>query len=166
LYCTINDIKDFIDVNIIIELAGDSKRETEDIDLTWPPVDSEAPLDPILINVNKAIKAADEEIDTGLGSRYITPFNPIPDRVNTFSTELAIYQLFLRRRRQNLDESLVTRYKQIKEEIKKLGEGYGKLEGAKLVNDTSAAASGTGEYRGNKTANDKIFTKNLLKKYQ
>ena len=166
MYCTINDLKDTVAQDEIILLADDIHREQEDIDLTWPPADPSLPLDPVLVNVNKAIKKASDEIDTDLGARFVIPFNPVPDMVVTFTTEIALYYLYLRRRRQNLEDPLVTRYKQIKDQIKRLADGYGELPGAKLVNDTSAATSGNGEFMGSKTSKDKMFTKKLLDKYQ
>jgi phage gp36-like protein len=47
--------------------------------------------------VAEAITRADAEIDAACGLRYTVPFSPVPERVQSLSTDLAIYHLFSRR---------------------------------------------------------------------
>lgn len=44
--------------------------------------------------VTKAIKDADAEIDLFLNKRYDVPFSPVPDIVNSWSVDIAIYNVF------------------------------------------------------------------------
>jgi len=157
MYCSLSDLKETISLSEIINLTNDDNRDINSIDLTDPQ-------DQVIININKCIKDACTEIDTDLGARYKTPFTAVPDRVVTFAVEISIYNLFLRRRRQILDDTVITRYKQIKDQMKRLGDGFGKLEGAQLITE-GTAASGSGEFLGSKTSKDKIFTNIMLKKY-
>src|ERR1017187_9949126 len=88
----------------IIELTNDDNRAVADIDLTDTT-------DLCVVNVNKCIKAAETEINTALGARYTVPFTSVPDQVVTWCIEISIYQLFLRRRRQIMDDSVLAQYK-------------------------------------------------------
>ena len=47
--------------------------------------------------VAEAIARADAEIDAACGLRYTVPFSPVPERVQSLSTDLAIYHLYSRR---------------------------------------------------------------------
>ena len=48
--------------------------------------------------VNRAIADADAEIDTYCVSRYTVPFETVPDIIRKISVDIAIYNLYARRR--------------------------------------------------------------------
>ena len=143
-----------MEVDKIIELTNDSNREVDDIDLTEET-------DECVVNVNACIKAAETEINTALGARYTVPFTAVPDQVVAWCIEIAIYQLFLRRRRQLMDDAVLAQYKLVTAQIKRVADGFGVLEGAEPVK----SETGSGNIQGNKKSTDKKFTKKLLDQY-
>ena len=80
-YCTQADILEQLDEDVLIQL-------TDDDDLG--AVDSDA--------VTRAIADADAEIDSYCGTRHTLPFSPVPVMVRKLSVDLAIYNLYARRR--------------------------------------------------------------------
>ena len=156
MYCSLSDIREMMDQDTLIDLLNNEKRSIDEIDLSGDD-------DPIVIRANGCIKDADNEINTALGSRYIVPFTSVPDRVVFFSKEISVYNIYLQRRRQVMDEQLTVRYKQIKQELKDLANGTGVLEGAQLIG-SGAAGSGAGVFVGSKKESDRIFSKDLLGK--
>lgn len=154
MYCSLSDIEEKLDPDKIIELTNDANRAIDDIDLT--DVD-----DACLVIVNSCIKAAETEINTELGARYKVPFSAVPDQIVIWCTEIAIYQLFLRRRRQLMDETVLAQYKLVKTAMKRLSDGYGELIGAVAIQ----TEAGSGNIQGNKKAIDKIFNKKLTDQF-
>lgn len=47
--------------------------------------------------VDDAIKAADGEINSYCGKRYVVPFEPVPSRIKTLCVNIAVYKLYERR---------------------------------------------------------------------
>ena len=153
-YCSLSDIEGVMEPDEIIELTNDDNRASDDIDMTDDK-------DLCVVNVNKCIQAAETEINTDLGARYKVPFTAVPDQVVAWCIEITIYQLFLRRRRQVMDEPVVAQYKLVKAQIKRVADGFGVLEGAEPVK----SETGSGNVQGNKKVIDKNFTKNMLDKF-
>jgi phage gp36-like protein len=80
-YCTQDDILEQIDEDDLIGLTDDDDAGEVDDD-----------------KVTRAIADADAEIDSYCGTRYDLPFSPVPVMVRKLSVDIAIYNLYARRR--------------------------------------------------------------------
>ncbi len=80
-YCAQSDILDQLDEDRLIQLTDDEDAGTADADI-----------------VTKAIADADAEIDSYCGTRYDLPFSPAPAIIRKLSVDVAIYNLYARRK--------------------------------------------------------------------
>ena len=95
-YSTIADIKESLDEAVLIYLTDDEGTGTVNDD-----------------RVLGAVGKADSEIDGYCQKRYVLPFDPVPNIINTLSVDIAIYQLFSRRgfRENSADKAVQEKYK-------------------------------------------------------
>jgi len=91
-YCILDDIKEQIPEDELIQLTDDTGTGTVDT-----PV------------IDRAVADADAEINGYCAERYAVPFNPVPAIIRKFSVDISIYNLFSRR--QGADEDRRNRYK-------------------------------------------------------
>ena len=75
------DILEQLDEAILIQLTDDADAGEVDADA-----------------VTRAIADADSEIDSYCGKRYAVPFSTVPPRVRKLSVDIAIYNLYSRRK--------------------------------------------------------------------
>lgn len=80
-YCTQTDMLEQIDEDILIDLTDDADAGIVDAG-----------------TVTRAIADADAEIDSYCGKRYAVPFSTVPAIIRKVSVEIAIYNLYGRRR--------------------------------------------------------------------
>jgi phage gp36-like protein len=80
-YCTQSDILEQLDESELIQLTDDDDLGVVDVSV-----------------VTRAIADADAEIDGYCGTRYTVPFATVPDIIRKFSVDVAIYNLYARRR--------------------------------------------------------------------
>jgi len=80
-YCTKSDILEQIDEDVLIDLTDDDDVGSVDDD-----------------KVTRAISDADEEIDSYCGARHTVPFSTVPGIIRKLSVDIAIYNLYARRR--------------------------------------------------------------------
>lgn len=80
-YCTKADILEQLDEDILVQLTDDDDLGVVDDDV-----------------VTRAIADADAEIDSYCGTRYDVPFSPVPPIIRKRSVDLAICNLYARRR--------------------------------------------------------------------
>lgn len=80
-YCTKADILEQLDEDILIQLTDDDDLGVVDDDV-----------------VTRAIADADAEIDSYCGTRYSVPLSPVPAIIRKFSVDIAIYNLYARRK--------------------------------------------------------------------
>jgi len=80
-YCTQSDILDQMDDDVLIQLTDDDDEGTVDGD-----------------KVTRAVANADAEIDGYCGVRYSVPFAAVPDIIRAISVDIAIFNLYARRR--------------------------------------------------------------------
>lgn len=151
-YSSITDILFDLPKNEVISLTNDEKRLVEQIDL-------ESNDDECVKRVNKAIQDADEEINGYLRSRYSLPINPnqIPKLLIKISKDISIYNLFCRRHRIDIPfrEVYLSRVK----ELQLIQKGEINLDFPEGTEDNA------GVYVINKTANDRIFNKEILSQF-
>lgn len=142
-YCTIDDIKRMLPEQDIIMLTNDASTGTVDMDV-----------------VTDAITYADQLIDGYLRGRYTLPLSTVPTFLRKLSIDLVIFYLYGRRPEIQNDnvEKKYTNTLKILEQIQ-----AGKIA---LGDDTSGEdLPGKGEYKTNKTEDDKIFSKEVLDGY-
>jgi len=80
-YCTQSDILEQLDEDILIQLTDD---------------DDEGEVDDQ--KVTTAIEKADAEINSYCGAKYSVPFSTVPPMIKAASVDIAIYNLYARRR--------------------------------------------------------------------
>ena len=80
-YCIQADLLEQISEDELIQLTDDAGAGTVDTSV-----------------VDRAISDADAEIDSYCATRYNVPFSPVPVMVRKTSVDIAIYNLFARRR--------------------------------------------------------------------
>lgn len=143
MYCEITDIIEDLNADEVVRLVDDESR-LELVDLTDVG-------DVATKRVLAQINAADDEIDGYLRSAYTLPFDIVPDRIRQISKDISIYNLYKRRFRLEMPETLVSIYKERIAELTKIQKGTIKLD------ITIDAATSPSEFKVNKTSDNKIF---------
>lgn len=110
-YCTLDDLKDQISEDELIQLTDDDGSGSVDME-----------------KIDGAIASADALIDGYCGKHYSVPFSPTPPIIRDFSVIIAIYKLFARR--QGAPEDRRTRYKEAVRFLEKVSEDKIKLGSA------------------------------------
>ena len=90
-YCTKADILEQMEQDVLIQLTDDDDAGVVDDD-----------------KVTRAIANADAEIDSYCGTKYTVPFTTVPPIILTVSVDIAIYNLYARRR--GAPETIKERY--------------------------------------------------------
>ena len=139
-YSSLDDIKKLIPEETIIQLTDDENLG--------------------FVNqsrIDEAIAQADAEIDSYCGGRYTVPLSPVPDIIRKISVDIAIYNLYSRR----VEVIPETRAERYKNAIRQL-EGIAK--GTISIGEAAAppAATAEGGVEGNKTDEDRIYTREKL----
>lgn len=142
-YCTLDDLKDQIPENELIQLTDDSGSDSVDMD-----------------KIDAAIASADALIDGYCGKHYSVPFSPTPPIIHDFSVIIAIYKLFARR--QGAPEDRRTRYKDAVDFLKGVAKGENTL-GVQPV----PAPPGEDDYTGASQfgTRGKMFDADTMSKY-
>ena len=104
MYCTLADIQDQLDDQVIIELTDDAGAGTIDTAV-----------------VDRAVEDADAEVNGYCATRFSVPFSPVPPRIRAISVDIAIYNLFSRR--QAVPEERQTRYDNAKAYLANIAKG-------------------------------------------
>lgn len=104
--------------------------------------------------VTRAITDADATIDAYCQGRYTIPLSPVPDKIRQISVDIALYNLYSRRR--GAPEHRETRYKDAIRFLEKVSEGKIDL-GAATPAQTSTA------HEVDIEGNDAIFTRDKMK---
>lgn len=76
-----------------------------------------------------ALDDAAAEIDATLAARYATPVSPAPPLLTRLNTDLAVYFLFIRRRKAIAPEHLA-RWREARAQLDDIAEGRRELDGA------------------------------------
>lgn len=137
MYCVLADILEQLSERELIQLTDD-----QDLGLVDASV------------VDRAITDADAEIDGYCGTRYPVPFLPVPGMIRKVSVDLAVYNLYARRR--GAPEDREKRYNNAVRFLKDVSGGRVSLGAdAPVVSDDSGPEATT------KKA-DRIFTRSSL----
>jgi hypothetical protein len=157
MYCNIANILKDIDSNTLIQLCNDDNSRTiDEIDLTKPD-------DPVVIIVNDQIKEAENEINPFLISLKVLPFTIVPERISSITKIIAIKNLYKRcpTYRSNMPEEIKNDYDKVLKEL----DSYRKKERIIPGLENTESAKPASEIRVNKTERDRVFSKDLLRKF-
>lgn len=114
-----------------------------------------------LSRVMDAIADADALIDGYLRGRHSLPLAiPAPALVRKLSVDLAIYHLYSRRLELVMPESMLERHKNATKALERIQSGTITLTAA----DKSDIPA-PGEYRTQKTASDRVFSRTVLSRF-
>ena len=109
-YCTETDIKRQIDWDTVVQLTDDNDSGVIDTDI-----------------LDRAIADADAEIDSYCGTKYDVPFSTVPVMIRKMSVDIAIYNLYARRR--GAPEDRKERYDDAISFLKDISKGIASLGG-------------------------------------
>lgn len=149
MYCTFDNLKAAISESTLLQLCDDDNVGAFIVD---PPNTAYNAL-------LSAIRKADSEIDSHLAGRYDVPVDlvPVPPLINSVSIDLAICNLYGRRRELDVPEGIDQRRKaatKILQEIR-----AGRMDIPELSADSPAVVLCS------KNASDRVFTDDVLNKY-
>jgi len=149
MYCTIEDILKELDKLLLIELVNDENKSPDEIDLE----DEESNC---VIRINEQIKNASDEIDGYLAGKYPTPLSIVPNLIKLVCKDIAIYNLYKRRHRLDMPESITQIYNyrvKLLDQIQK-----GNVQLGLSPNPTT----GENVIKINKIPEDRLFGKDVL----
>jgi len=140
-YSAQTDILEQIDEDVLIQLTDDDDTGVVDADV-----------------VTKKIADADALIDGYCGKRYTVPFFPVPPLLNKFSVDIAIYNLYGRRK--GAPEDIRNRFKEAVDFLK------GVAKGDNALGEDDPEGTGTGDAPEMSTSNPvRIFTRGKMSGY-
>ena len=146
MYSSATDIKRLISEATLLQLCDDDNVGAI----------VESPSNTAYLNIVAAIEQADALINTYIGGRYTVPVTlvPLPQILRDASGNLAVCNLFDRRREMDVPEGVERRRKSILQLLKDIAAGTAEI--AELSTSASVAI------HTNKTAADRMFTDTLL----
>ncbi|HOW51758.1 MAG TPA: DUF1320 domain-containing protein [bacterium] len=147
-YSALADLVKVIDERELIQLSNDDTSATA--------VNA--------VNVAQAITDADNLIDGYVSGRYSLPLAPVPGLIKKISVDLAVYNLWARRRRAEMPEGIENSYKNAIKLLERMQEGKILLSATQIPSGNEASG-GLGDMRVNKTAADRVFNKDLMEKF-
>ncbi|MEI8390083.1 MAG: DUF1320 domain-containing protein [bacterium] len=146
MYCLIEDIQKQVSQDTLIQLTDDN--QTGEIDS---------------VIVEEAILYSESLINGYLRGRYTLPLainaNP-PDILKILAVDLSIYRLYSRRFQTDTPDSISEKYKNSIKILEQIQRGI-----ISLGLETAGAAPELGEYRANKSFQDRTFSKQVLNEY-
>jgi len=150
-YSNIIVISGKVDLNTIFQLLNDESRSLDLININ----DS---TDLVVVRFDTAAKEAKNIIDSYL-SAYALPFTEVPTRIADLSDDLTIYNIY-KRRRESMPDSIISTYNQAIKTLENIQRGNIELPVARKPTE-----GGNGIFQVNKSAKDKVFNDNLMRRY-
>jgi phage gp36-like protein len=141
-YCTLDDLKEKISEDILIELTDDDAAGVIDTART-----------------DRAMADAESEIDSYCASRYRVPLDPVPGIIRKVSVDIAVYNLF--QRRSGATEERQRDYKNAIAFLQNVASGKATL-GQQPEPEAPEESTGQASLVGTRT---KIFDPSLMEKY-
>ncbi len=142
-YCAINDIKQLISEQQLIELTDDTA-----VEINTTAVDS-------------AIIYADTLINGYIRGSYTLPFDTTPGIIKNISAELALYKLYKKRFGDDMPDTRQSSYNENIKLLKDIQKGIIDLG----IQDTQATIERKSTIFINKTDTDRVFSKDLMSRY-
>lgn len=149
-YSTLETVKKKIDERSLLQLLNDEVRPEEEIDLNDTA-------DLCVVRFQDAADAAQAEVDPFLIGRYTLPFATTPRRVIDISDDITIFNIH--KRRGSVPENIRKDKEAAVKSLIEISKGNADLGIATEPQNLS------NEITTNKTASDKIFTKDLLGRF-
>lgn len=146
MYSTLDDLKNMLPERVLLQLADD-ENAGEFVAV---------PANAAYTRVVDAIRRADTLIDGYISGRYSLPFQTTPDLVKDISVNLAVCELYSRNHEAVLPEAIAARRKDNIKTLENIQKG--------LVVLHEPAKTEPAEILVNKTADDRVFTDDLLGK--
>lgn len=159
MYSSIADLLKDNNENLIKDFVNDENADKSTIilDVTDGSYDANHVA---VLRINEQITAADDEIDSYLRGRYDLPLASVPGRIKQISKDIAIYNLYKRRQRDSMPDSIVAIYKERLKELDKIRSG-----GIDLGVESTEVKSSSGVFKTNKKSTDKVFPSSTLDNY-
>ena len=143
-YCSIEDIEKQISTLSLIQLSNDETSQ-DGIDRTV---------------CEEALIYSSTLIDGYLRGKYPVPLNTSFPLLRVLAIDLSIYRLFSRRIQIEIPEVIIENYKNALKTHEQLKKGIITLE-----TEENTKIPSSGEYRTNKTPQDRLFNKRKMNEY-
>ena len=143
MYCALEDIQKQVSESTLIQLTDDN--QLGHIDSTI---------------VDEAVIYSETLIDSYLRGRYVLPLSATPAVIKILAVDLSIYRLYSRRFQTDTPDAISEKYKNCIKILEQIQKGI-----ISLGVETTGTPPELGEYRANKTYDDKIFSKQLLSSF-
>jgi len=140
MYCNIDDIKQQVTETTLIEITDDNLAGEVNTAI-----------------IDEAIIYSESLIDGYLRGRYSLPLSIIPMLIKLLAIDLSIFRLYSRRFHADMPDSINDKYKNSVKLLEQIQKGI-----VSLGIETIGTTPELGEYRTNKTYNDRIFSKEFL----
>jgi len=143
-YCTLEDIEKQLSTAALIQLTNDSPEQSE--------IDN--------VVCEEAIIYSSSLVDGYLRGKYSLPLNTHFPLLRVVAIDLSIYRLYSRRIQTEIPEAILENYKNAIKTLEQLKKGVITLE-----TEDSTELKTDGEYRTNKDALDRLFSKRKMNEY-
>lgn len=140
MYCTLEDIKKQVQEATLVEITDDNLSNEINTEV-----------------IDEIILYSQTLIDGYLRGRYTLPLPLAPEIIKNIAVDLSIYRLYSRRFHTDMPESIKDKYKNATKLLEQIQKGI-----ISLGIEVAGSPSELGEYRTNKTFQDRIFTKKFL----
>ncbi len=142
-YSTKTDILNQIDEATLMQLTSDTGAVIDDVP------------------ISRAIFKADSIINSYAGKRYVVPFDPVPEVVNTTSASIAIYLLYQQKSQKvgGVSESVRTAFEDAMKWLSDVSLGRAVIDGATPAQFNPKTTGGSMK------ADKRIFTSRGLKNW-
>ncbi len=137
-YSTQSDLLEQISEDKLIQLTDDLDAGTIDADV-----------------ITRAIADADAQIDSYCGTRYEVPLSPVPVVVRKLSVDIAIYNLYARRK--GVPEDRQKRFEDAIRFLKDVSKGIATLGADEPADDSDSGPEAT------TVKTDRVFTSDKMK---
>lgn len=143
MYCSLDDLKKQVQEDALIQLTDDNQTGQLDLDI-----------------VEEAIIYSETLIDGYLRGRYTLPLSAIPAVIKILAVDLSIYRLYSRRFHTDTPDAITEKYKISIRILEQIQKGI-----ISLGLETPGRPPELGEYRTNKSFDDRTFNKHTLNGY-
>jgi len=143
MYCSLEDLKKQVQEDILIQLTDDVQSGQIDSDV-----------------IDEAVIYSETLIDGYLRGRYVLPLSVIPAVIKILAVDLTTYRLYSRRFHTDIPDGISEKYKNSTKILEQIQKGI-----ISLGIETAGTPPELGEYRTNKSFDDRAFSKELLKDY-
>ncbi|HOJ19609.1 MAG TPA: DUF1320 family protein [Ignavibacteriaceae bacterium] len=153
MYSTIETLKNKIDVRLLIQFVNDENRSEEEVDLASTD-------DLCTQRINQACSEVADEINNYLRGRYQLPVATVNSTLQTISDSRVIYNLKLRRHRDDISESEQKIFGDTTKQLQAIQRGEIILDIERLTSDVNSQ----GQIFTNKNSKGRFAT--LLDQYE